>query len=101
MPFLLRLWHILLICLAGWISRRQQETIEYLQAENQILKQKLGKKRIYLSNAQRRRLAIKGKVVLRQNSICLKAVEFLAPSSHNPAYDGNTLLDRILPSISI
>jgi hypothetical protein len=44
MPFLLRPWHILLISLAGWINRRQQETVEYLQAENQILKQKLGKK---------------------------------------------------------
>jgi putative transposase len=66
MPFLLRPWHILLICLAGWINRRQQETIEYLQAENQILKQKLGKKRIELNHAQRRLLAIKGKVLGRK-----------------------------------
>jgi hypothetical protein len=66
MPFLLRPWHILLICLAGWINRRQQETIEYLQTENQILQQKLGKKRIDLNHAQRRLLAIKGKVLGRK-----------------------------------
>jgi hypothetical protein len=58
MPFLSRPWHILLISLAGWIDRRQQETIQYLQTENHILKQRLGKKRICLGTAQRRRLAI-------------------------------------------
>jgi hypothetical protein len=51
MPFLSRPWHILLISLARWISRRQQETIQCLQTENHILKQKLGKKRICLGCA--------------------------------------------------
>ena len=30
----------------GWVNRQQQELIEYLRAENQVLKEKLGKKRI-------------------------------------------------------
>lgn len=56
---------MLLMMLAGWINRQQQEAIEYLKAENAILKEELlkatGKKRILLNDRQRRRLAILGK----------------------------------------
>jgi hypothetical protein len=41
-------WHLLLLFLAGWINHRQQDAVEYLRTENQILKEKLGKKRILL-----------------------------------------------------
>ena len=44
--------------LAGWVNREQQESIEYLRTENQVLKEKSGKKRILLSDDQRRRLAV-------------------------------------------
>ena len=57
---------MLLMMLAGWINRQQQEMIEYLQEENKILREKLGKKRIILNDDQRRRLAIKGKKVGRK-----------------------------------
>lgn len=44
---------MLLTMLAGWMNRQQQEIIEYLKAENAILKEELlkatGKKRIILS----------------------------------------------------
>src|SRR4029434_5894124 len=56
-------WHLLRLILAGWINHRQQDAIEYLRVENQILKEKLGKKRIRLDDDQRRRLAIKGKIL--------------------------------------
>ena len=46
-------WHLLLLILAGWINRRQQDAVEYLLAENQILREKLGKKRILLNDSQR------------------------------------------------
>jgi hypothetical protein len=36
---------VLLVALAGWISRRQQEVVAYLVEENRVLKQQLGKKR--------------------------------------------------------
>ena len=36
--------------------------IEYLRTENQVSEEKLGKKRILLSDDQRRRLAVKGKI---------------------------------------
>jgi len=45
---------------------RQQAVIEYLRTENQVLKEKLGKKRILLDDDQRRRLAVKGKLLGRK-----------------------------------
>jgi len=52
--------------LASWVNRQQQEVIEYLQTENQVLKEKLGKKRILLNDDQRRRLGAKGKILGRK-----------------------------------
>jgi putative transposase len=58
--------HLLLLILAGWINRRQQDAVEYLLTENRGLKEKLGKKRILLNDDQRRRLAVKGKILGRK-----------------------------------
>jgi len=52
---------MLLIMLAGWLNRHQQDVIEYLREENRILREKLGKKRIILNDSQRMRLARLGK----------------------------------------
>src|SRR5262245_12609654 len=59
-------WQLLLLILAGWINRQQQDAIEYLLSENRVLKEKLGKKRIRLDDDQRSRLAIKGKILGRK-----------------------------------
>ena len=56
-------WQLLLLVLAGWLNRSQQNVIEYLLAENRILRNKLGKKRILLNDNQQRRLGVKGKVL--------------------------------------
>jgi len=64
--FILKPWHFLAVVVAGWINQQQQQLIEYLRTENQVLKEKLGKKRILLSDDQRRRLAVKGKVLGRK-----------------------------------
>ena len=56
-------WRLLLLILAGWVNRRQQDAVECLLTENQILREKLGKKRILLDDYGRRRLAIKGKIL--------------------------------------
>ncbi len=66
MSFIIRPWQLILLCLSGWINRQQQDMIEYLITENLILKEKLGKKRILLSDYQRRRLAVKGKILGRK-----------------------------------
>lgn len=53
---------LLLTMLAGWMSRRQQAVIEYLQEENRILREHAGKgTRLRFTNEQRSRLARKGK----------------------------------------
>ena len=59
-------WQLDMVILSGWMNRQQQEVIEYLRTENQVLKEKLGKKRILLNDDQRRRLGAKGKVLGRK-----------------------------------
>ena len=66
MNYILQPWQLLLFTWVGWIHREQQQAIEYLRTENQVLWEKLGKKRILLNDNQRRRLAIKGKVLGRK-----------------------------------
>jgi hypothetical protein len=51
--------------LAGWVQRRQQHLIDYLLEENRVLHEQLGKKRLRLTNEQRRRLAVKAKALGR------------------------------------
>jgi hypothetical protein len=46
--------------MAGWIDRRQQLAIAYLQAENRVLRERIGAKRLRLTDAERRLLAEKG-----------------------------------------
>ncbi len=55
----------LLVCFAGWMNRRQQAVIEYLQEEVRVLQEQLGK-RPRFTDDQRRRLALKGKSVGRK-----------------------------------
>ena len=61
---------LLLVTLAGWINRHQQQVIEYLVEENRVLKEQLKGRRLRLTDDQRRRLAVKGqrlgRRVLRQ-----------------------------------
>ncbi len=46
MKLILQPWQLMLIILASWVNRQQQEVSEYLRTENAVLKEKLGKKRI-------------------------------------------------------
>ena len=66
MDFILQPWPLFFMILAGWVNREQRDAIEYLRTENQVLKEKLGKKRILLNDDQRRRLAMAGKVLGRK-----------------------------------
>jgi len=59
-------WQLLLVALAGWINRHQQDVIDYIQEENRILKHKLKGKRIRFTDDERRRLAVKGKILGRK-----------------------------------
>jgi putative transposase len=52
---------LLLVTLAGWLNRHQQEVIEYLVEENRVLKEQLSGRRLQFTDDQRRRLAVKGR----------------------------------------
>jgi hypothetical protein len=52
--------------LAVWLGRALQEQVEYLKAENLLLREKLGTQRVMLTDAERRRLATLGKVLGRK-----------------------------------
>jgi putative transposase len=56
----------LMYMLIGWISRQQAGVIEYLKAENLVLRKKLGGKRLRFTDAERRRLARKAKLLGRK-----------------------------------
>src|SRR6185503_5270330 len=56
---------LLLVC-AGWVNRRQLEIVEFLQEENRVLCEQLGGRRLRFTDAQRRRLAAKGKALGRR-----------------------------------
>jgi hypothetical protein len=66
MKFVLQPWQLMLVILGSWVNRQQQEVIEYLRNENAVLKEKFGKNRILLTDEQRRRLAVKGKILGRK-----------------------------------
>lgn len=66
MQFVLQPWQLYLTLLAGWMNREQHQVIEYLRVENQVLREKLGKQRLLLTDNQRCRLAVKGKELGRK-----------------------------------
>jgi len=66
MDIVLQPWHLLVLILANWLNRQQQAAVAYLLSENKVLRELQGKRRILLSDDQRRRLAIKGKLLGRK-----------------------------------
>ena len=52
---------LLLATFAGWVGLGQSRAISYLIEENRVLKEQLSGQRLRLTDAQRRRLATKGK----------------------------------------
>jgi putative transposase len=66
MAAVLQPWQILVAAFAGWIRREQDAAIGYLREENRVLKQQLGRRRLRLTDDQRRRLAVRGKAIGRR-----------------------------------
>ena len=56
----------LVLTMAGWMNRRQQDVIAYLQEENRVRPEQLGNKRLQFTDDQRRRLAAKAKSIGRK-----------------------------------
>lgn len=66
MNVVLQPWQLLFAVLSGWVHRRQQQIIEFQNSQIISLMQSQGKKRIRLTDDQRRLLAVKGKVLGRK-----------------------------------
>jgi len=56
--------------LTGWLERREREAVAYLVEENRLLRRQLGGRRLRLTDADRRRLAVRahrvGRATLRE-----------------------------------
>jgi putative transposase len=55
-----------LLLVSGWVNRQHQAVIDYLLEENRILRAAQAPRRLRLTDDQRRRLAVKGKVLGRR-----------------------------------
>lgn len=64
----------LLMIVSGWVYRHQLIVIEFLQAENQLLKNRLRGKRIRFTDAERALLARKAKAVGRKALLKLNTI---------------------------
>src|SRR5689334_16015256 len=64
----------LLTVAAGWVNRHQLIVIEFLQAENQLLKQRLRGRRIRFSDTERALLARKAKAVGRRTLLTMDTI---------------------------
>ena len=59
---------------AGWVNRQQQAVIDYLLEENRVLRSAHGPGRLRLTDDQRRRLAVKGKVLGRRRLVGIAGI---------------------------
>ena len=66
MNVVLQPWQLLFAILSGWIHHRQQQIIEFQSDQLISLMKSQGKKRILLTDDQRRLLAVKGKALGRK-----------------------------------
>ncbi len=57
---------VFVLLFSGWVNRQQQAVIDYLLEENRVLRAPHGSRRLRLTDDQRRRLAVKGKVLGRR-----------------------------------
>ena len=74
MSFVLRPWQLFFLILSGFVNRRQQEIIEFQNAQIRALMDKMGRKRILLTDRQRRVLAAKGKALGRRTLMELTTI---------------------------
>jgi transposase InsO family protein len=96
-----------LVALAGWMNQHQRDVIEYLQAENRVLRKQLGPRRLRFTDDQRRRLAAKartlGRRVLREIATIVTPDTLLAWHRTLIAkkYDGSTRRRPGRPSLIV
>src|SRR5688572_14543827 len=65
---------LLVMVVSGWVHRHQLLVVEFLQAENRMLKERLRGKRIRFTDAERALLARKAKAVARKALLKLDTI---------------------------
>ena len=70
--------YFLMVLFAGWLNRQQHAAIEYLRAENEILKSQLKNRRLRLTDEERR-LAMKGRALGRK--LLAECANFVTPET--------------------
>jgi hypothetical protein len=60
-----------------WLGRVLQVQVDYLKAENQLLREKIGTKRMRLTNAERSQLDMLGKALTARVGITLRILALL------------------------
>ena len=58
--------HFLVFTVAGWLNRHQDDLIDYLREENHVLREQWGDRPLRLTDAQRRRRAVRGRKLGRR-----------------------------------
>ena len=58
--------HFLVLALAGWVNRHQEDRIDSLREEDRVLREHRGPRPLRLTDAQRRRLAVRGQTLGRR-----------------------------------
>jgi len=85
---------LILTVLLSWLGRQEHETIEYLRAENRILKAQLQGGRLRLTDDKRRRLAVlglrRGRRVLTQVATIVTPDTFCAGTAGSSPPSGRT-----------
>src|ERR1700687_4091093 len=93
-------FRFVLIAVFGWMNQRQLQVIDYLREENRVLREQLGDRRLRLNGHQRRRLAVKAKVLGRKVLAQIATIvtpETLLASHRNliaHKYDGRPIVQR-------
>ena len=93
-----------LVSIAGWMNREQQKEIEYLRAENRVLRTKVPGKRVQFTQAQRNLLASKAKGIspsrLKElvNAITPETLLRWIRSQAGSKYDSSAKRDRGRPT---
>ena len=60
------IFRVCVSAVAGWVNRGQQQAIDYLLEENRVLREQLRGRRLRLTDAQRRRLAVRAEALGRK-----------------------------------
>jgi hypothetical protein len=63
-----------LLLFSGWVNRQQQTVIDCLLEENRVLRTAQPSRQLHLTDDQRRRLAVKGKVVGRRRLAAIAGI---------------------------